>query len=252
VNKPQEKIIDGVWKPGIFQSIPEISYGAATKLFASKNLAQEINLLVSEENIIRAWLVHGNNVAVVDENFFKISADEKAEIIKNTDGLITSMPNIALSITAADCTPVALYDQAHHVICLLHVGWRGACSFIINNALEKMHTTFGVRARDLIVSVGPSIAALDYEVDTPVYEKFKEQYGDKELETFFIPKSAGKYFLNVPEAIRLQLIEAGIVPDNIEFSHYSTTQNNVFFPSARKAGGVKNVTPIVFMMSLRE
>ncbi len=215
-----------------------------------RKLVQKIAPEALSENLIRARLVHGNSILTIDEAFLKLDQDARKERIKNTDGLITNVSNTALSVTAADCTAVALYDPEHGAIILLHAGWRGTAGGIVKSGMEKMQKEYGTNPEHVLASIGPSISAGDYEVDTLVYKKFAEVYIQKDLDLFFTLKTNDKYYLNVPLAIRLQLIHSGISENNIEVSDFSTSKNTDLFPSARLAGGVANVDPSVFVMSI--
>ena len=43
----------------------------------------------------------------------------------DVDGFITNKPNIDLTLSFADCTPILLYDPVKKVIANIHSGWRG-------------------------------------------------------------------------------------------------------------------------------
>ena len=238
-----EKIEQGIWQPGIFGKFPEVSYGGLTKLYVPKSNAKK--------NItIRPKLSHGNNVVVIDKEMM-LHPYLLQEKMTATDGLLTDLKHVDLTVTTADCTPVALFDPVHHAIGIFHSGWKGTAALLVKNGIEKMQLVYGTKPKDLLVSIGPSIAPEDYEVDTPVFEKFKETYSPSDLEKLFHEHAPGKYFLDVPFAIKLQLINSGVEEKNIEQSEYFTSKNPYLFPSARIAGGVKNVQPMLFVMSLK-
>ena len=253
MNKIQETIVGGIWRPGILNDSGGVAYGAGTNLFLPdmrkgnvdaflKNLSHKINPDVLSENIVRARLVHGNTVAV---------AKEAVKEIQATDGLITNNPTLALTLTTADCGAVAFFDPQHNAVGLFHVGWRGVANNILKVGIEKMHQEYATKPEQLIASIGPTISSQRYEVGTVVYEAFSNIFKQKDMDTFFTLHSENKYNLNMSCAIETQLLEAGIIKNNIEISHFNTTDNAELFPSARRAGGVAHVHPAFFMISLK-
>src|SRR3990167_2355969 len=88
------------------------------------------------KSLVSAGLVHGNNVEIVSnprqENIF----------IKDTDALITDQRGVYLSITAADCSPVFLFDPVKQVISLAHSGWKGTLLAIVPHAIDRMVQDF--------------------------------------------------------------------------------------------------------------
>jgi len=49
------------------------------------------------------------------------------------DGLVTTVPGLAISALSADCGPVLLADVKAGVIGACHAGWRGALSGIVES-----------------------------------------------------------------------------------------------------------------------
>ena len=76
----------------------------------SSGPSQEINKInrktflnkigLADVDLVLANLVHGNRVAVIDE-------ENKGKIISECDGLVTDIPGIVLGVTAADCQALA-------------------------------------------------------------------------------------------------------------------------------------------------
>jgi len=280
----QEKIKDGIWRPAIFDRFKgEVFYGGSTKSFKEEigidseepslkllsnperlsysmiekrqparfliNLLERIDPEADPHEIVKTQLKHGSKVIAIDEDFLKLSPQEKIKTTLAIDGLITDKEHIPLYITAADCTPVAVYDPRHHAIGLFHSGWRGTADLISVKGIKKMEEKYGTRVEDIVVSIGPSIKFDHFEVDTPVYKEFAKNYSKEQLGKLFRPIGE-KYLLNIPEAIRLKLLDRGVRGENIEQSAFSTTEDDAVFPSARKSGGIQNIDASVFLISL--
>lgn len=72
-------------------------------------------------------------------------------------------------VTVADCVPVFLLDPGKRAVAVLHAGWRGAASGILERGVEAMADTFESRPKDLFLHLGPSICGACYEVGPEVH-----------------------------------------------------------------------------------
>ena len=95
---------------------------------------------------------------------------------------------------------------------------------------------FGCNPENIKVAIGPSIGSCCYEVDDPVYEAFVT-LGYMFVNTVFTKKENGKYMLDLWEANRLILKDAGIKDENICTTDLCTCCNSQFFHSHRASGG---------------
>jgi polyphenol oxidase len=154
------------------------------------------------------------------------------------DGLITNMPEILLAVQTADCLPILVVDRKRRVVGVFHAGWRGTVKRIAQKGVGEMRRHFGSRPRDLVAAIGPGIRGCCYEVGEEVRRNFESQfvYGRelfrevKESDPvrerypllFLTARAPGhsdlpvKLFLDLVEANRRQLIDAGLSPRNID------------------------------------
>jgi len=79
------------------------------------------------------------------------------------DGHATSSPDLGLLVLAADCLPVALAAPGR--VAMLHCGWRGLASGIIERAVESFR-------EPPAAAVGPGIGPCCYEVGEEVLSPF--------------------------------------------------------------------------------
>ena len=93
---------------------------------------------------------------------------------KRGDGLILAHEGDFLSVTAADCMPVWVWNRETGRIALLHSGWKG--TGILAAAIERMESRGGPGM--LTVLLGPSIGSCCYRVDEERYSLFRECWGD--------------------------------------------------------------------------
>ena len=81
--------------------------------------------------------------------------------------------------------------------------------------LEAMAQEFGTNPADVTVCIGPSICQDCYEVGPEVIEKFADAFDKKYHERLFYEKRDGKFQLNLWEANRIVLMEAGVLESQI-------------------------------------
>ena len=136
-------------------------------------------------------------------------------------------------------------DPVKKVIASSHAGWRGTVKEIGRVTVEKMINEYGCKAKDIIACIGPCIKDCCYEVDAPVYNEFKKIPYLK-LENIFKEKSNGKYMLNLVEANRQILLNAGIPKNNMDLSDICTCCNADTLHSHRATNGERgNLAAII-------
>jgi purine-nucleoside/S-methyl-5'-thioadenosine phosphorylase / adenosine deaminase len=161
------------------------------------------------------------------------------------DGLITNMPRLVMAVQTADCLPILLVDPKRKAIGAFHAGWRGALKRIVQKGVGEMRKEFGSDPQNLIAALGPGIHACCYQVGREVRDKFESQFAyapelfrevkesnevRKTYPLLFLsarPPGHGQWaarlFLDLVEANRRQLLEAGVPAKNIEASPMCTS-----------------------------
>lgn len=124
------------------------------------------------------------------------------------DGLITDVPGVLLGVGTADCVPVLVVNVEKRVVGAFHAGWRGTVARIVEQGVARMGEEYGSRPEDLVAVVGPSIGACCYAVGEEVRSEFAAQFGY--AEELFSRDDAGAMQLNLWEANRRQLVDAGV------------------------------------------
>lgn len=155
------------------------------------------------------------------------------------DGLITNTPGITLVTQYADCVPLYLVDIKNKAIGLTHSGWRGTVGKIGEKTIRSMKEHFGTKAINLIAVVGPSICMDCYEVGKDVAKEFIDGFNlDLNTDRNIIKKNEkGKYQLNLWEANKKVLIDAGMLEENINISNVCTSCHSNLLFSHRKTQG---------------
>lgn len=141
-----------------------------------------------------------------------VSAEGKACL--QGDGLVTATPGRLLAVLTADCVPVLLADTRTRAVGAIHAGWRGTLAGIVACGVEQMQQSFGTHAGDLVAAIGPCIRACCFEVGDEVRSRFAGSfaYGG---ELFHTHAEGQRLHLDLVEANRRQLLDAGVAPENI-------------------------------------
>jgi len=118
-----------------------------------------------------AWQVHGNQVREVGaEPAGGRFLQPGAEPFPKSDGLVTSLGGRALALLTADCLPVAIAATDGSRLALLHAGWRGLSSGIVEAGVAAV-------GGPAVAAVGPGAGPCCYEVGDEVARPLSERFG---------------------------------------------------------------------------
>jgi len=109
------------------------------------------------EDAVHAEQVHGNRAQAV---YTPLGIR-----VPDVDALATSVPRLPLVVRVADCGPVFFHDPVERLIAVAHSGRRGTEGNIVQATLNCMKETYGSRAANVIVQLGPCIRPPHYEID---------------------------------------------------------------------------------------
>lgn len=187
----------------------------------------------------------------------KADAGEEAHL--NGDGLMTSEPGVLIGIQTADCIPVLIADRKNPAVAAFHAGWRGTLKRIVENGVGRMRLEFGSRPQDLIAAIGPGIGQCCYAVGEEVRSEFESQFSyaaalfrdvyasdpvkEKYPMLFLTARAPGHsnlgpgLHLNLIEANRRQLLDAGLHAENISLTGKCTSCRTDRFFSHRAEHG---------------
>lgn len=176
------------------------------------------------------------------------------------DGLITDTPGLLLAIQTADCLPVMLVDTKSRAVGVFHAGWRGTVKRIVEKGVGELRGCFGTRPRDIKAAIGPGIHGCCYQVGEEVRVDFESQFAyasdlfrevkesdpvrEKYPLLFLTARAPGhselptNIFLDLVEANRRQLMDAGVPRKNIHASPLCTSCNTDLLFSHRAEKGV--------------
>ena len=189
----------------------DVNLRSANGAECRRRLAQSVGFDI--DRLVTGEQTHSLNIAVVteaDAGRGSLNIDSR---IPCTDALITNRPGIPLMVLTADCVPVLLFDAATRSAAAIHAGWRGTANGIVGLTVEKMKSEFGSNPKDLVAAIGPCIRPCCFEVGDDVAEYFSRWPN-----TVIRRPDWAKPHIDLVLANRLQLEQAGVLPQNIETS----------------------------------
>jgi polyphenol oxidase len=182
--------------------------------------------------------IHSDLIHRVDGRVDGARADRMPSEPVAGDGMVTDTPGLLVAVQTADCLPIILADRKRRAVGVFHAGWRGTVKRIVEKGVGEMQKHFGSDPRDLVAAIGPGVQGCCYEVGEEVRTKFKTQFAygsslfrevkesdpvrEKYPLLFLTARAPGhselpvKLFLDLVEANRRQLLDAGVMAKNIE------------------------------------
>ncbi|OPY57685.1 MAG: Laccase domain protein [Pelotomaculum sp. PtaU1.Bin035] len=191
---------------------------------------------IDPEGIVAGSQVHGDRVEVVEYRDKGRGARTLEDCLPDVDALVTAVPGVPLSSYYADCVPIFLLDPARKVVALAHAGWKGTVVKIGRKTVQRMTAGFGTNPGDCLAWIGPSIGSCCYEVDGRVIRLFQKSFAYWAMLT--VAASPGKWRLNLWEANRRVLLDAGLLEKNIAVAGACTSCGGDLFFSYRAQGGI--------------
>jgi polyphenol oxidase len=176
------------------------------------------------------------------------------------DGIVTDTPGLIVAVQGADCFPIILVDRKRRAVGVFHAGWRGTVQRIVEKGLGELRRYFDCEPRDIVAAIGPGVQACCYDVGEEVRTKFRSQFSyadslfrevkesdpvrEKYPLLFLTARAPGhselpvKLFLDLKEANRRQLLDAGVSAKNIDATSPCTACHRELLFSYRAEKGV--------------
>lgn len=147
------------------------------------------------------WLeqVHSNKVIGVDVN-----ALTDHQIIPQADASFTKTKGAVCVVLTADCLPVFFCNHKGTEVAVAHAGWRGLHAGIISNTIAEMASP----ADEILVSLGPAIGPLAFEVGEDVFQAFTDL--NTSNASAFTKTANGRYLCDMYQLARIELESLGI------------------------------------------
>jgi len=250
--------------------------GGVSRAYCSEDAPGELNLGYTEvderEAVVRnrallAEAVSGDaatpliTLRQIHSNLIRAVTSADADRIRpwKADGFITDEPGLLIGIQTADCIPILVADRKRRAIAAFHAGWRGTVKRIVEIGVGRMRLDYGSRPQDIIAAIGPGAGPCCYAVGEEVHSQFESQFAySRELfhEVYSADAVHNKYpmlfltqcalghspigpslHLDLIEANRRQLLDAGLLPRSIQVTGGCTNCQTDLFYSHRASQG---------------
>ncbi|MDO8429504.1 MAG: polyphenol oxidase family protein [Candidatus Daviesbacteria bacterium] len=199
---------------------------------ALKNRKQFLKQLgVSLDEIVSMQAVHGTDLLFVRKNE-KGRGSKSNSNAPEIDGLITKESGVYLFLLTADCLPVALFDPQKQVIGLIHAGRAGLVKGILSSTISKFIKDFKSDPKDILVYIAPSIGPCCYGPADP--------QNSPEVLKKYIRENNGQLTIDLWQLTQDQLVETGVLPENIENSKICSYHNDYFSNRKFKAENLED------------
>ena len=139
---------------------------------------------LAEDRLVTCYQIHSANV-------LKVETPWRREDSPRADGMVTTVPGIALGVLAADCAPILFADPEAGVIGAAHGGWRGALDGVGEATVAAMEAE-GARREHIRAAIGPCIGPESYEVGPEFPPRFAAI--DPDSGVFFVPAARPGHF----------------------------------------------------------
>jgi YfiH family protein len=250
--------------------------GGASRAYCAEDASRELNLgftaadnreAVMQNRRLLAEAVTGDKATPLvtlrqfHSNLVVIAGagDADRERLRKADGVITAEPGLLIAIQTADCIPVLVADRKRRVVAAFHAGWRGTVKRIVELGVGRMRIEFGSRSEDLIAAIGPGVGQCCYAIGEEVLSEFESQFSyarelfrevydsdpvRKKYPMLFLTQRAPGHspigpalHLDLIEANRRQLLDAGLKPEAISITGGCTSCHTDLFFSHRASQG---------------
>lgn len=200
--------------------------GVSTPPYASLNVGPDVDddpervtenrrrvckaLGIPLDRLATAGQVHGATVTVVDTPGH----------VPNCDALVTTTPNLYLSVVTADCAAVLLVDTEAAVVAACHSGWRGTVAQIVPRAIATMSDQ-GADPAHIYAYISPCIGVEAFEVGPEVAAQFDNAVVDTSL--------GDRPHVDLKHALQRQLHQQGVPRDQVETAPQCTATSDDLF-----------------------
>ncbi|MBR4118700.1 MAG: peptidoglycan editing factor PgeF [Bacteroidales bacterium] len=190
------------------------------------------NLGISDNDLIVPHQTHSTNIISIDKEFFLLSNEERQQKLYNIDVILTNLKGICIGVSTADCIPILLFDKENKVVVAIHAGWRGTVQRIVDKTIKYLKENYFTNPQNICAVICPGISEEAFEVGEEVYDTFYNSGFDMNK----ISKRYNKCHINLKEANRIELLNCGVNPENIQDCTICTYSNFKDYFSARRLG----------------
>lgn len=202
-----------------------IVHGMTSRTLGDMRTAEPVaalwnTLQLPAERILRFKQIHSTRI--LSATHPSLAKQIQSGPLQTADGWILGAAGWGAAIITADCVPLFVWDAKARLIGLSHCGWRGVAAQLPAQTAQALYQA-GAQG-PLYAWVGPHIQSCCFEVQTDVAQQFPQATSQKK----------GRLWVDLNQAIRTQLTQAGLALDNIVFSSHCTCCETDHFFSYRR------------------
>lgn len=234
--------------PANIQAFTTLKHGGfSLEPYSSNNLALHVGdnpdlVYRNRQQLIEQYQLPSEPIWL-EQTHSTLCVDVENDNNRIADASVTRSPRDVLAIMTADCLPILLCDKQGNEIAAIHAGWRGLVNGIVENTLQKMHSS---RA-DIMAWIGPGICGNCFEVGREVVDTFIQHYPFSEDYCFPHKEKWRIDFNAVAERI---LQESGI--NNVYQSENCTIEQEDRFFSYRRASQTGRMATLIWFNNKKQ
>ena len=190
------------------------------------------SLGISDNKLLLPHQTHRTNIISIDKEFLLLSDEERQQKLYDVDVIVTNIKGVCIGVSTADCIPILLSDTEKHIVVAIHAGWRGTVQHIVQKTIKYLKDNYYTNPQNIKAVICPGISEEAFEVGDEVYETFYNRGFDMSK----ISKRYNKWHINLKEANRIELLNCGVNPKNVQDCTICTYTNFKDYFSARRLG----------------
>jgi hypothetical protein len=186
------------------------------------------NVQENRRRVAEAIGVEANRLVIISQVHGRdVVAANEADAQSTGDVIIDYGDGFAVAVLVADCLPILLVDEDSPTLAVVHAGWRGLESNVLESALENFEHRDAVHA-----FLGPCISAAAYQVGPEVAQHFTSVTGA------LTPDTDDRSRLDLRVVALAQLRTLGITDNRVTLTTQSTDGGATFYSdrAARPCG----------------
>lgn len=235
-----------LWKSGLLSSFDRLKHGVTVGRFDVGYSARECDeqvvsrrrrvcdaMALPFDRLTVGEQVHGAGVTRVTAELAGGGRDRRETRLPLCDGLVTDLRNVPLMVLSADCALLLVFDPVG-AVGVAHAGWRGVVLGTVAELVRAMGACFSSEPSNLWAAVSPAAGACCYEIGDDVIRALERADLDA---PGVVCRRDGSAFLDLAEANRRRLVEAGLLADRIDIAGVCTICNHEYFSYRREGAG---------------
>lgn len=222
---------EGVYRSTLFSGNGFPSHGFTTRILGDMRKISLKRSFLKKIGLGNAILqemkqVHGDTIRNVYKNQNESTKPACDALIYQKDGQREDNSNVVvLSVRTADCVPILIADIKTKVCAVVHAGWRGTLRSIASKTLKRMKSK-GSNSANIIAAIGPCIGSCCYVIPEERVQQFHIAYPHYQI--------GNTRHLDLTRINVLQILDEGVLQNNIDWSALCTSCRNDEFFSYRK------------------